>query len=250
MPRLWVVEFAVLMVAFALYSAYQQWSPSRAAPPALDGRPWAVSAELIAHHAGDQSGVRLVIGASGPCWVSATADDAVVIRQLLRQGEQVAADARTKLVLHLGAPEAVVYWLNGVRVERSVQPGNPLPSRLRKTTSTRSSRLPRTRPTRRRHRPAPVFAIPDLAAMLDVIRGAPREHHGDVSADRPGASCREFRRTRQFSAYAVAALRHRDSVFCRGGGPRLGCDTGSGSRRFSRKLTTRRRRGPTAARPG
>ncbi len=113
-PWVWIVEFAVLLVAFVLYSAYQRWSPSPGAPPALDARPWAGPAELISLHDGEQRDIRIVIGASGPCWVSATADGAVVIRQLLQRGEQVAAEARDTLVLRVGAPEAVVYWLNGM----------------------------------------------------------------------------------------------------------------------------------------
>jgi cytoskeleton protein RodZ len=113
-PWLWIVEFAVLLVSFVLYSAYQRWSPSLGAPPALDGRPWAGPAELISLHDGKQRDIRIVIGASSPCWVSATADGAVVIRQLLQPGEQVAAEARNTIVLRVGAPEAVVYWLNGM----------------------------------------------------------------------------------------------------------------------------------------
>jgi cytoskeleton protein RodZ len=125
-PWLWIIELSVVLVAFVLYSAYQRSSPSPGAPSALDGRPWAGPADLISHQDEEQRDIRIVIGASGPCWVSATADGAVVIRQLLQRGEQVAAEARNTLVLRVGAPEAVVYWLNGMPGRTLGPAGRPI----------------------------------------------------------------------------------------------------------------------------
>lgn len=60
------------------------------------------------------SGLSLAIAATGPCWVSATADGRVVLYRLLEAGEAVTVAAEDELVLRVGDPGMFTYTLNGM----------------------------------------------------------------------------------------------------------------------------------------
>lgn len=72
----------------------------------------------------------LEIEASRACWVSATADDELVIYELLQDGTRAVAAAREELILRVGDPAAFVYWLNGALGRPLGPPGEPVTVRI------------------------------------------------------------------------------------------------------------------------
>ena len=63
--------------------------------------------------------LRIEIKATGPCWVSATADRESALSRLLQAGEAHTLEAKDEFVLRVGDPGTVVISVNGV-------PGRPL----------------------------------------------------------------------------------------------------------------------------
>ncbi len=72
------------------------------------------------------SGIRIEIRPEGPCWVSVSADDRLVLNQLLQPGEQAVATARDALVLRVGEPAACLYWVNGAPGRQLGPAGTPV----------------------------------------------------------------------------------------------------------------------------
>ena len=59
------------------------------------------------------TGVRLEMRAEGLCWVRATADGQTVVARLLQRGETQIINAQSEVVLRVGDPSALSYWING-----------------------------------------------------------------------------------------------------------------------------------------
>jgi cytoskeleton protein RodZ len=57
--------------------------------------------------------LRLEIRTTGPCWVSAVADDERVVYRLMQAGERTLIDARSAITLRVGDAGAVAYSING-----------------------------------------------------------------------------------------------------------------------------------------
>jgi cytoskeleton protein RodZ len=76
-------------------------------------------------------GVRLLVRPSGPCWVSAIADDRRVVYRLLQRGDEAEAIARKHLVLRVGDPGTFLYWLNGAPGRPLGPPGSPVSISIR-----------------------------------------------------------------------------------------------------------------------
>jgi cytoskeletal protein RodZ len=86
-------------------------------------RPAAVAAAPVATHdvadnavalaASAEPGISLDVHATAECWLSAVADDELVVHRLLQEGEQVAVRAAGELVVRIGDPGAFAYTLNG-----------------------------------------------------------------------------------------------------------------------------------------
>ncbi|MBI4477385.1 MAG: DUF4115 domain-containing protein [Acidobacteria bacterium] len=67
----------------------------------------------------DSAELEIEFRATGPCWVSATADGQLVVYRLLQDGDRELVTAREELVLRVGDPQAFEYRINGA-------PGRPL----------------------------------------------------------------------------------------------------------------------------
>jgi cytoskeletal protein RodZ len=134
--RTLVVEILVLACAAAVYQLHRSAaelpvpvpSPSTDAVHAADER--VSPAPAVLHKASVASerrlGIRVEIEPTGPCWVSATADQEVVIHQLLQRGDRAVATASEELVLRVGDPATFSYWLNGVPGRPLGPPGEPV----------------------------------------------------------------------------------------------------------------------------
>lgn len=94
--------------------------------PARAGRPVGTSGEAVREVAiAAQTGVvtgRFQIHAQGPCWVEAVVDGRKLVYRLMQPGERASIDPEHELVLRVGDPAAVTYFVDGA-------PGEPLGER-------------------------------------------------------------------------------------------------------------------------
>ena len=70
--------------------------------------------------------------ASGPCWVSATADRESALSRLLQAGEKHEIHAKNELVLRVGDPSTVAISVNGVAGRPLGRPGQPVTVQINK----------------------------------------------------------------------------------------------------------------------
>jgi transcriptional regulator with XRE-family HTH domain len=122
-----LIELVVIALALALY----QWDRRTASPAIEPSAPESLLASTAvasfteppptqASPADDQGSLlRIELRPVGPCWVSATADDRLVVERLLQGGDVASVGAEQEIVLRVGDPTTCAYWLNGV-------PGRPL----------------------------------------------------------------------------------------------------------------------------
>jgi cytoskeleton protein RodZ len=96
-------------------------APDTAAPPAPEPKPvgtTAVDPTAAADHTEPDEhepvGLRLDIQPRNLCWLSATADGALVIYRLLAPGEHAQVEAKDAVDLRIGDPAAFAFTINGV----------------------------------------------------------------------------------------------------------------------------------------
>lgn len=136
--RLLLLEVAIIALGVVAYN----WRGGAAEPPtpgapirlASASRPSPLARTLLPGALltsdNEATRLRLEIQPSGACWVSATADDQIVIDRLLAQGDRVVATAREELTLRIGDPGTFVYWLNGAAGQPLGVPGKPVTIRI------------------------------------------------------------------------------------------------------------------------
>lgn len=71
-------------------------------------------------------GLHLELIASGPCWVSATADRVQVVSRLLHAGENQTIEGKDELVVRLGDPGSVSVKINGAPARPLGNAGRPV----------------------------------------------------------------------------------------------------------------------------
>jgi cytoskeleton protein RodZ len=94
-------------------------APGDARPVATSGD--AVSQVTVAAQTTLAAG-RFQIHAQGPCWVEAVVDGRKIVYRLMQPGERASIDPEHELVLRIGDPAAVTYFVDGA-------PGEPLGER-------------------------------------------------------------------------------------------------------------------------
>jgi cytoskeletal protein RodZ len=76
--------------------------------------------------------LRVEIKATGPCWVSATADRESALSRLMQAGDVHALEARDELVLRVGDPSTVTVVVNGVAARPLGRAGQPVTVQINK----------------------------------------------------------------------------------------------------------------------
>jgi cytoskeleton protein RodZ len=76
--------------------------------------------------------LRIEIKATGPCWVSATADRESALSRLLKAGDAHTLEAKDELVLRVGDPSTVAIVVNGVPSRPLGRPGQPVTVQINK----------------------------------------------------------------------------------------------------------------------
>lgn len=73
-----------------------------------------------------EDGLRIELKATGPCWVSASADRAPILSRLLQAGESETIEVKDEFVLRVGDPSTVNLTINGAPLRPLGQPGMPV----------------------------------------------------------------------------------------------------------------------------
>jgi hypothetical protein len=83
--------------------------------------------------AADRTSDRLVVSflTTGPCWISATVDGRVAVRQLFQAGARETLDAERELVLTAGDAGALELTLNGIQARPLGGPGEVITARFK-----------------------------------------------------------------------------------------------------------------------
>jgi cytoskeletal protein RodZ len=76
------------------------------------------------------AGLRIDIQATGPCWISATADGRQVAYRQVDAGDRLAIPATGEVVLRIGMPANVAVSINGRPVRPFDRPGTPVTLRI------------------------------------------------------------------------------------------------------------------------
>jgi hypothetical protein len=71
-------------------------------------------------------GLTVELKASGPCWVSASADRSPVLSRLLQAGDAETVEARDEFVLRVGDPATIALTINGQPVRSLGRAGMPV----------------------------------------------------------------------------------------------------------------------------
>jgi transcriptional regulator with XRE-family HTH domain len=133
--RLLLIEVAAIAVAVAVFFTYRhasappgdvlrvESSSDRIVPATAEGASAPEAAFATEHELLE---LRLDVRPDGPCWISVTADDEVVVRRLLHEGDGAVAVARDEFVVRVGDPETFVYWINGRRGLQLGEAGKPV----------------------------------------------------------------------------------------------------------------------------
>ena len=76
--------------------------------------------------------LRVELAASGPSWVSASADRAAAANRLMQAGERHTIEARDELVLRVGDPATLGLSINGVPARPLGRAGQPVTVQITK----------------------------------------------------------------------------------------------------------------------
>jgi cytoskeleton protein RodZ len=76
--------------------------------------------------------LRIELTATGPCWVSATADRESALSRLLQAGERHELQAKDEVVLRVGDPSTVAISVNGVAARPLGRPRQPVTVQINK----------------------------------------------------------------------------------------------------------------------
>jgi hypothetical protein len=79
-------------------------------------------------------GLTIELKATGPCWVSASADRSHVLSRLLQSGETETIAAQDEFVLRVGDPSTIVMTINGELVRSLGRAGVPVTVQIRRET--------------------------------------------------------------------------------------------------------------------
>lgn len=154
----YLLMIAALLVAFV---AVSRWDDDEAASNAVvaeqeaddaaaEGdsvdlatvQPVATAGRTIAGDAPDAGGAdstsQFVLQANGECWVEATVDGRRVIYRLMQPGERTTIESGQEIILRVGDPGALTYFVNGEPGEPLGRPGVPVTVRLTKPGEVRS----------------------------------------------------------------------------------------------------------------
>jgi cytoskeleton protein RodZ len=105
-------------------------TPVQAAADADGGAPVAGALTVPAAHAASIDLLTVVLAATRPCWVHATADGRKAIGSLLQAGERRTIEVRRELVLELGDAAAIRMTLNGAEAKPLGAAGAVVTARL------------------------------------------------------------------------------------------------------------------------
>lgn len=115
--------------ATAAEPAITQTPPAKAAAaPATDAPPPTMEARPASRETADVLSVDL--HATGPCWVSATADGEQVVYRQMNPGDRQAISVRREIVLRIGMPGNLEVSANGQRLPPPARPGTPATIRM------------------------------------------------------------------------------------------------------------------------
>lgn len=128
---------AVLAVAIGAYFAFSRYNADTGVETTAEAssKPTPPPAQQpdIAHASNVQPDVlRVELKATGPCWVSATADRESALSRLMQAGESHAIEARDELVLRVGDPSTVLVLVNGVATRPLGRAGQPITVQINK----------------------------------------------------------------------------------------------------------------------
>jgi cytoskeletal protein RodZ len=136
----WIVIFIVIAISFTGYLLTRS-ATSRSAPPSVapvsvpKSAPSSSTSQTATRSNAGTAAPRasttgstaqpavmhFTVTATGPCWVSATADGTRVAYRLMRPGDQDSFDMRKETVLRVGDPAAFTFTING-KAGRSLGP--------------------------------------------------------------------------------------------------------------------------------
>jgi cytoskeleton protein RodZ len=130
---------AVILVAGGLYFAMTRntgepavTSTAEAATETPQPAPTPVSDVARASNV-EPEALTIELTATGPCWVSATADREGALSRLLQAGEKQEIHAKDELVLRVGDPSTVAISVNGVPGRALGRPGQPVTVQINKS---------------------------------------------------------------------------------------------------------------------
>jgi cytoskeletal protein RodZ len=136
--RIPALAAAVALVAAALYFGIPRHtgepavtSTAEAATAAAQPVPTPVTDVARASNA-EPDILHIELTATGPCWVSATADRESALSRLLQAGEKQEIRAKDELVLRVGDPSTIAISVNGVAGRPLGRPGQPVTVQINK----------------------------------------------------------------------------------------------------------------------
>ncbi|MGE0463289.1 MAG: helix-turn-helix domain-containing protein [Vicinamibacterales bacterium] len=105
--------------------------PSGKAPasPVADAPPASTNTQRASSEASEDR-LRVDLHATGPCWVSATADGEQVVYRQMNPGDRQAISVTREIVLRVGMPGNLEISLNGQPLPPSASPGTPATLRM------------------------------------------------------------------------------------------------------------------------
>ena len=135
-----VLAAAVILLAAGIYFGMTWPAPesgvtstAEAAAPAPEPAPAPASDVARASNVAEPDVLRIELTATGPCWVSATADRETALSRLLQAGEKHELQAKNELVLRVGDPSTVAISVNGVAGRPLGRAGQPITVQINKS---------------------------------------------------------------------------------------------------------------------
>ena len=129
---------AVVLVAGALYFGLSRntgepavTTTAEASTPAPEPAPTPATDVARASNV-EPDVLRVELTATGPCWVSATADHESALSRLLQAGEKHEIQAKDQLTLRVGDPSTIAISVNGVAGRPLGRPGQPVTVQINK----------------------------------------------------------------------------------------------------------------------
>ena len=142
----WLVTVAA-MVGLVVYVWSFNWQDSRPISPAVDlmrdgavdAAPAGAASTSVEDAAPAIAGVETPLGSlrfelrpHGPCWLAAAADGTPVFARLLQPGDQETIEIHDELILRVGDPGALTFFINGRPGRTLGEPGEPVNVRITK----------------------------------------------------------------------------------------------------------------------